>query len=304
VPRPTDRPLQDRPADIVKLVRGRDFRRALQAAAALRHLEPASAAHLVDSIKRRSRASGADPAVMTDREVRRAQRVLVVGGTRGTGLLIAQALAGRGHRVRVLARDPAAALRRLGSVVEIVRGDVTKADTLGPATREVDAIVYTAGVRSGRLASERQIKETDYDGVVNTLSAARLARADGRFVYMTSIGGGVAPSLPATLLNLVKGNVLAWRRRAEDKIRASGLDYTIVRAGFLVNGPGGRRALTISQGNLPLAFRHRVARADVAEVCVAALGHPRASRASFELVWGPGARRESVDDLLDALGPD
>jgi uncharacterized protein YbjT (DUF2867 family) len=204
----------------------------------------------------------------------------------------------------VLARDPAAAARRLGPDVEIVRGDVTRPDTLGPAALDVEAIVYTAGVRSGRLASERQIKETDYDGVVNTLSAARLARGDGRFLYMTSIGGGVAPSLPATVLNLVKGNVLAWRRRAEDKIRASGLDYTIVRAGFLLNGPGGRRALTLSQGNLPLKFRHRIARADVAEVCAAAVGHPRASRASFELVWGQGPRRESVDDLLDDLVPD
>jgi uncharacterized protein YbjT (DUF2867 family) len=169
---------------------------------------------------------------------------------------------------------------------------------------EIDDCVYTAGVRSGRLASERLIKEIDYDGVVNTLSAARLANLDGRFLYMTSIGGGVSRSLPATLLNLVKGNVLAWRRRAEDKIRASGLDYTIVRAGFLSNAPGGRRALSITQGDLPLRFRYRISRADVAEVCVAALRHRRASRAAFEMVWGRGPRREAIDDLLSALKPD
>lgn len=34
-------------------------------------------------------------------------RVLVIGGTRGTGLLIANRLADRGYRVRALARDPA-----------------------------------------------------------------------------------------------------------------------------------------------------------------------------------------------------
>lgn len=36
-----------------------------------------------------------------------------------------------------------------------------------------------------------------------------------------------------------KKGYLAWRRSAEEEIRRSGLDYTIVRAGFLTNGPGG-----------------------------------------------------------------
>jgi uncharacterized protein YbjT (DUF2867 family) len=229
-------------------------------------------------------------------------RVLVVGGTRGTGLLIARLLDQRGDRIRILARDPSNAME-FGSAVEVLSGDVTRPETLGPAMREAEHVVYTAGVRSGRMAGERRIKQTDYEGVVNTLAVARQYGMPGRFLYMTSIGG-LTTSISATLLNIFKGNVLVWRRRAEDEIRASGLDYTVVRAGFLLNSPGLRRQLLISQGDLPLEPRYRISRADVAEVCVGALRHPRAARATFEVVWGPGRDRALVDDPLSQLLPD
>jgi len=228
--------------------------------------------------------------------------VLVVGGTRGTGLLAARLLRDRQARVRVLARQPAAARVVLGANVDVVAGDLTNAATLPPALRDVHHVLFTAGIRSGRFATDARVKATDYLGVVNLLTASRDATLPGRFVYMTSIGG-VTPSVPATLLNFVKGNVLAWRRRAEDAIRQSGVDYTIVRAGFLLNAASGRRAIDVSQGDLPLLLRYRIARADVAEACVAALQHPRASRATFEIVWGRGSPRD-WHSLLGGLRPD
>jgi uncharacterized protein YbjT (DUF2867 family) len=94
-----------------------------------------------------------------------------------------------------------------------------------------------------------------------------------------------------------------WRRRAEDAIRASGVDYTIVRTGMLLNRPKGQRAIRLTQEALPLSFRYRIARADVAEVFVAGLGEPRASRSTFEVVWD----RQPVEDwraLLKGLKSD
>jgi hypothetical protein len=76
VPRPTDRPLEDRPPDIAKLLRGRDFRRAVQAMAALRHLDPASAAHLVDSITVKARDPQRDFQLLI-------ARVIAAGGVQG-----------------------------------------------------------------------------------------------------------------------------------------------------------------------------------------------------------------------------
>ena len=229
--------------------------------------------------------------------------ILLVGGTRGTGLLIAKLLQDQGHQVRALARNPAAAAARLGSWLEVIAGDITKADTLLPAVHGASHIIFTAGVRSGRLARDTLVKATEYQGVLNMLAVARSAGFGGRFLYMTSIGV-TTPSFAAALLNFLKGNTLAWRRRAEAEIRASGLDYTIIRAGFLVNRAGGQRAVEVSQGTLPLAPRYRIARADVAEVFVEALEHPRASRATFEVVWGGGHRCEDWSVLLNRLKPD
>lgn len=230
-------------------------------------------------------------------------RVLVVGGTRGTGLLIAHLLLRRDYAVRALARDPAEAASRLGAAVDVVAGDITKPHTLQPAVRGVIHIVFTAGVRSGRFAREDVVRTTDYEGVLNTLKAAQSEVMPGRFLYLNSIGME-APSLAARLLNAYKRNTLVWRRRAEAEIRASDLDYTIIRVGFLRNQPGGRRAVEVSQGTLPLTPGRQIARADVAEVFVEALEHPRASRATFEVVWGKGRRQADWSTLLDGLAPD
>jgi uncharacterized protein YbjT (DUF2867 family) len=231
------------------------------------------------------------------------RRVLVVGGKRGVGLLIARLLRERGYRVRVLARDPAEASAELGAAFEVIAGDITKADTLPPALRDVDHIIFTAGAPSGRYAPESLVKATDHDGVVDTLAAAQDAGFRGRFVYLNSIGINT-PSLAGFLINLLKRSTLVWRRRVEDKIRSSGLDYTIIRVGFLLDRPGGEHGVNVSQGALPLAFHNRIARADVAEAFVEAMQHPRASRTTFEIIWDDGPRRESWSALLKDLTPD
>lgn len=228
--------------------------------------------------------------------------VLVIGGTRGTGQLIVQRLAGRGTAVRVLSRRAGTGSATLAPSTEVVAGDITKPETLAAALAGVRHVIFTAGVRSGRPSREARIKATEYDGVLHTLDAARRGTFAGRFLYMTS-SGVTGRSFATFALNLYKGNTLVWRRRAEDAIRGSGLDYTIIRAGVLLNAAGGQRAIVITQQPLPLSLRYRIARADVADVFVAAMEHPRASRATFELVWGTGPRAP-VMPLLDSLQPD
>jgi uncharacterized protein YbjT (DUF2867 family) len=230
------------------------------------------------------------------------ERVLVVGGTRGTGLLIANLLLRHGYRVRALARNAGKAALRLGSAVDVVPGDVTKPDMLASAVKDLTHLIFTAGVAVGP-AREKVIIATEYQGVLNTLAAARQARFNGRFLYMTSIGV-TTPSFSAAVLNFVKGNTLRWRGRAEDEIRTSGMDYTIIRAGFLLNSPGGKRALEVGQQNHPLAPKYRIARADVAETFVQALNSPNTARTTFEVVWDRGPRREQWDSLFRRLKRD
>jgi len=231
------------------------------------------------------------------------QLVLMIGGTRGTGLLIAQRLQRQGVPVRILARSPVRARARLGPTFDLIAGDITQQETIPRALEGTTHVVFTAGCRSGRFTTEQRIRETEYGGVVNTLAAVQQVGFAGRFLYMTA-SGVTSRSWATVLLNLYKGNTLVWRERAEHAIRGSRLEYTIIRAGILLNRPGGQRAIVVTQRPLPLAMRYRIARADVADVFVAALGHPRANRATFEVVWGDGPPRDSLPVLLDQLKPD
>ena len=229
-------------------------------------------------------------------------RVLVIGATQGTGYQIASLLLREGYRVRGLARNEAKAKRILSSRVEVVVGDITKADTLPDAIKDVDHVIFTAGVTQ-RPAGERLIVATEYDGVKNVITAARRTGFKGRFLFMTSIGV-TKSSLAATLLNFIQRNTLKWRKLAEDETRRSGLDYTIVRAGFLTNAPGGRRAIEVSQRGYPLALKYRISRADVAETIIQALKHPQTRRVTFEVVWGKGRDRKEWEVLFGGLTPD
>jgi uncharacterized protein YbjT (DUF2867 family) len=227
---------------------------------------------------------------------------LVIGATQGTGNQIANLLLRDGYQVRALVRNEAKGKAKLNPAVEIVLGDVTKPDTLPSAIKDADCIIFTAGVTQ-RPASEPLIIATEYEGVKNTLAAANDAGFSGRFLYMTSIGVRKS-SLAATFLNLVKGNTLKWRKLAEDEIRSSGLEYTIIRAGFLMNSLGGRRAIEVSQNDYPLALRYRISRADVAEVFVQVLKHPTTRWTRFEVVWAKAGRRHGWDVLFRQLTPD
>jgi uncharacterized protein YbjT (DUF2867 family) len=229
--------------------------------------------------------------------------VLVIGGTRGTGLLITRLLWQRGRRVRVLARNPKRAASLFDSNVEIAGGDLTKPETLLPALSGMRHVIFTAGCRSGYPVREPRVKAVEHDSLLDTLRAAREVGISGRFLYMTS-SGVMTQNLATRCLNLWKGNTLVWRRRVEDEIRMSGLDYTVIRTGMLLNSPGGEHVIQVTQEPLPLGWRYRIARADVAEIFLAALDHPKASRTTFEAVWGPRGEPQPLQSLLESLQPD
>jgi uncharacterized protein YbjT (DUF2867 family) len=232
-----------------------------------------------------------------------ARTVLVIGGTRGTGLIIARLLRERQFPVRVLARDPVRARTLFDTSTEVVHGDVTRPQTLVAAVKDAAHVVFTAGCRSGYPVLEGTVKAVEHDGVVNTLRVARDLGFTGRFLYMTS-SGVTRPSASTFALNVWKGNTLVWRRRVEVEIRRSGVDYTVIRTGILLNRKAGTHRILITQAALPLSIRYRIARADVAQVFVAALEHPRASRATLETMWGSRGSPGDVSLLLGSLAAD
>jgi uncharacterized protein YbjT (DUF2867 family) len=163
-------------------------------------------------------------------------------------------------------------------------------------------VIFTAGVTK-RPASERSIIAVEYDGVVNTLAACKTEGLTGRFLYMTALGV-TRHSIASVALNLIKGRTLVWRRRAEEQIRDSGLDYTIVRCGILRNAATGEHAVEIAQRDYPMALRYQIGRADAAEVFAQALQHPATRRTTFDVVWSRGATPTDWNAGFSRLHPD
>lgn len=203
-------------------------------------------------------------------------QVLVVGATGQTGRLIVADLLDEGYPVRVLVRDAAKARQVLGDQVQVFQGDVKQPETLAAAFAGADAVVSAL---SSRAATGPDRPETiDYAGVKNLAGAA--AAAGVRQMVLIS---SRSVTHPESRLNQLFGNVLIWKLKGEDALRASGVPYTVVRPGGLTNDAGGVRALRFEQGDSDTSGLSRISRADVARVCVAALKYPAARNRTFEV---------------------
>lgn len=98
------------------------------------------------------------------------------------------------------------------------------------------------------------------------------------FILVSCAGASRAGVEPSDLARAV-----AAKRRGEERLRASGLGYSIVRPGPLVDEPGGYRALVFDQAER--ADRQPVSAADVADVCLRALHEPAARNKTFDLSY-------------------
>jgi uncharacterized protein YbjT (DUF2867 family) len=212
--------------------------------------------------------------------------VLVAGGTGGTGRHVVTQLLEQGHTVRVLSRSEESARGAFGDAVEVVVGDVRTPETLAAAVAGVRYVVSAIG-SSGRTDPSNSPEAVDYRGVKNLVEAAVVDGGVEHFVLVSSMG----ISQPTHPLNRFANNILLWKGLGENALRFSGLNYTIVRPGGLIDEPGGQAAIRAGQGDT--MEQGRIPRADVAKVCVAALGRADASRKTLEII--SGAPGQAVD---------
>lgn len=143
--------------------------------------------------------------------------VLVVGGTGFVGRHLVHFLLAEGERVRILARRPWPTIPR---EAEFVPGDVTDPSTLPPAMSGVRAVFYLATIPKEK--GTETFQRVNVEGTKNTLAAAKEAGAR-RFVYMSVLGAGPEPRF----------RYLYSKWQAEEAVRESGLDWTVVRASII-----------------------------------------------------------------------
>lgn len=220
--------------------------------------------------------------------------VLVAGATGRTGSHVVTELLASGYRVRAFVRDAEDAREKLGADLDYAVGDVRQRETIDAALDGVSAVISAIG--AGREDPANGPEFVDYGGTKNLVEAASDAGLD-QFVMVSS--GGVTHE--DHVLNKMFNNVLVWKFKGEEAVRNSGVAYTIIRPGGLIDKAGAENELVFDQGD---DVSGTIPRADVARVCVAALLYPEARNRTFELVGGTGPTTGNLQNKFASLAAD
>lgn len=134
------------------------------------------------------------------------------------------------------------------------------------------------------------------------------ARAAGiRHVVICSSMGGTDPNhmlnnFGRTGDGQAGGGILLWKRKAEKYLIESGLTYTIVHPGGLLNEPGGQRSLVVGVDDKMLPDQNRsIPREDVAEVLMQSLLTDDYKNRSFDIVSQPDTGNKIDTDFANLL---
>jgi uncharacterized protein YbjT (DUF2867 family) len=223
--------------------------------------------------------------------------VLVTGATGGTGREVVDQALEAGYAVRALVRDEAKARALFGDRVSYVALDVRDGAAIPAAVAGVDYVISTLG--SGARSDPTNTPELIDYGAVKALAQSAQAAGVKQFVLLSSMG----VTDPDHMLNKVLNNVLLWKKRGEDALRATGMPYTIVRPGGLRDGDkGASGGLVVLQGD-PQRLG-QVTRGDVAAILVAALANDAALFRTFEVISDPSGAPPDWSTFFDGLEPD
>ena len=197
-------------------------------------------------------------------------KILIVGATRGIGRQVLEQALAAGHAVTALVRDS----RRLDlqhDRLKVTKGDILDTNSIAAAMAGQEAVCCSIGVKVPWLNVP-----VFSEGTRNLLEAMKRSGVR-RLVCVTGIGAGDSRGHGGFLYDrlfhpLLLKSVYADKDRQESLIQASGIDWVIVRPGFLTNGPltGRYRAIT----NLVDVTAGRISRADVAHFILLQLVAP------------------------------
>jgi uncharacterized protein YbjT (DUF2867 family) len=279
---------------------------------------------------------------MTSQEARANERVLVAGATGGVGQLTVAKLLEKGFPVRVLTRSAEKVQNMFDNRVEVAIGDIRQPTILPTAMQGVSYIICCTGTTAfpsakwdfdntdevqglgsliewGKIYLDAQYRnakaknspeQVDAQGVSNLVAAA--PKDLKRFVFVSSCGVLRKDKPPFSILNAF--GVLDAKQKGEEAIIRSGLAYTIIRPGRLIDGPytsydlntllkattGGKLGVVVGTGDTLLGDSSRI---DVASACVECISNSATEGKVFELV-NQGSRPSAIDwaALFSSLG--
>jgi uncharacterized protein YbjT (DUF2867 family) len=217
-------------------------------------------------------------------------KAFVAGATGETGRRIVGELVSKGIPVRALVRNLAIAREILPVEVELIEGDVL--DRVSIATAIGDSTVVLCATGSKPSLDPTGPYQVDYEGTKNLVDVAK-SQGIEQFVFVSSL----CVSRFFHPLNLF-WLILWWKQQAEQYLKSSGLNYTIVRPGGLKNEDNDNpvvmsKADTLFDGSIP--------RQKVAQVCVESLTSPQSRNKVLEIVSTPTATAKSWESLFTSV---
>ena len=190
-------------------------------------------------------------------------KVLIIGGHGRVALRLGRILSERGDEVDAVIRNADHADEVAATGANPVVADVEELDVDGLAELIAghDAVVWSAGAGGGNPVRTRAV---DHDAAVRSMDAAEQAGVR-RYVMVSYFGSRTDHRVPA---DSAFRHYADAKADADEHLRASSLEYTILGPSTLTDGPG--------TGAIDVSGEHssEVDRADVAAVAAAALADP------------------------------
>lgn len=215
-------------------------------------------------------------------------KVLVVGANGQIGKHLVQVIQNNEQyqaKAMIRNQDQASFFEELGAETSVVDLEQSIED-IAKAAEGVDAVVFTAG--SGPHTGKDKTILVDLDGAIKTIEAAKVAGVK-RFVLVSSFDTRREKWLEAP-----EGfkPYAAAKYYADEWLRSTDLDYTIVHPGGLTNEAGTGQveaAVEVDRAQIP--------REDVAHVIYGCLGDQTTIGKEFQVVSGNKPIIEALKNL-------
>jgi len=209
-------------------------------------------------------------------------KITVVGAHGSIAQLLHPKLIENGHSVRGIIRkeQQADTLEEMGVEPQVT--DIEKETDISDSVGDADAVIFAAGAGPGS-GKERKYS-VDRDGAIKLMRACQ-ANGIKRYIMISAMG-----------LDTPRGNEVFQvyqkaKAEADEALRHSGLNYTIIKPGRLTDdeGTGKIKIGDLEGGEIP--------REDVASVIAAAIENESTHRKSFDLLSGD----QSIEKALSSL---
>lgn len=151
----------------------------------------------------------------------------------------------------------------IGTILADLENDVSQ------TTDGMDRVIFAAG------SGGKKVKEVDQEGAKKLMDSAK-KNGIKKFVMLSSMGAD-KPEEADEIKDYLKA-----KHNADEHLKQSGINYTIVRPGSLTNEDGKGKIKLDQNLNMP----GEISRRDVAETLVGALDDSVAKNKTFEILEG------------------